>query len=105
VVLNHILYSSNTDTIWATERISYVTSIKTKFEVVEATRPYRQRAHSSSKMTSINWCTSGINTSMYRAIMWKSDFSVNYNPECVTYRFYVQSGINTFIQQLSDSPL
>jgi hypothetical protein len=38
---------------------------------------------SSSRMASINWCISGINVSMYRTIMQKSGFSVDYNPESV----------------------
>jgi hypothetical protein len=73
------------DPVWATARTPCGPSIKKqKSEVMEAITSYRQRAHSSSKMTSINWCTGGINVSMYRTIMWKSDFSVNYKPECVT---------------------
>jgi hypothetical protein len=86
------------DPVWATERTSCGPSIKIKVAIKVTKRPYGQKAHSSSKMTSINWCTSGINVPRYRAITWKSDFNVNYNPQCVTYQFYVQSDRNTFIQ-------
>jgi hypothetical protein len=46
----------------------------------------------------INLCTNGINVSLDRGIIWKSDFSEDYEPESVVYWFYVRSERNTFMK-------
>jgi predicted sulfurtransferase len=38
-------------------------------------------------MESVNYCTGGINVTVYRAIMRKSGFSVGKDPECIITAF------------------
>jgi hypothetical protein len=54
----------------------------------------RHRAPGSSKMASTNWCTGGICVSMWAAIVWRSDCSVDSNPECVVCWFDVMAELN-----------
>jgi hypothetical protein len=42
-------------------------------------------------MALINWYTGGTDTSVYETIMWKSGFSVYYNPEREIFWFYIWS--------------
>jgi hypothetical protein len=38
-------------------------------------------------MASVNYCTGGINATVYRAIIWKSGFSVDRDPEFIITAF------------------
>lgn len=64
-----------------------------------------QRTHSSSNMASICCCAKGLNVSTYRAIMWKNDFSVDCNPECITHWSCAWSQWNIFMKAASRSAL